>query len=127
MKKDSHHINKILEALANGDGRVRACKIANINYQTFLNWMNDNVEFLESVKKAEDAGNDKIKDICKRRIIEDKSWQSGAWWLERNFPGEFRQRTETETKIKSDVPIIQVTTQKAADALNELIGKENDE
>ena len=99
MKYDEHHINLITESLANGDGRVRACKIANINYQTFLNWLRDNVEFLELVKKAEDAGNDKIKDLQKRKIIEDKSWQSGAWWLERNYPDEFRNKHEVQSDI----------------------------
>ena len=95
MKYNKHHIKKIVESLQNGDGRVRACQKANINYQTFLNWLNEHLEFLEAVKKAEDAGNDKIKDICKRRIIEDKSWQSAAWWLERNFPEHYRARTES--------------------------------
>jgi hypothetical protein len=94
MKYDSAHIDPLLKSLADGEGRVRACKIANINYQTFLNWMADNVEFLESVKKAEADGNDRIKDLQKRKIIEDKSWQSGAWWLERNFPDEFKNRSD---------------------------------
>ncbi len=94
MKKDPHHINKILEALANGEGRVRACVKADITYETFTCWMRDDSEFSESIKKAEDTGNDKIKDLCKRKIIEDKSWQSGAWWLERVYPEEFKLKTE---------------------------------
>lgn len=97
MKYDKHHIETIINALADGQGRVRACKLANISYETFTDWMQNKPEFSELVKKAETTGNDKIKDICKRRIIEDKSWQSGAWWLERNFPNEFRQRQEIET------------------------------
>ncbi len=103
MKFDKHHIDLIINALANGEGRVRACKIAGIDYQTFLNWLNDNnkVEFFEAVKKAEDMGNDKIKDICKCKIIEDKSWQSGAWWLERNYPDEFRNKQELEHNLNT--------------------------
>jgi len=94
MKYDAAHIDPFLQALKDGQGRVRACKIANIDYQTFLNWCESNIEFLESVKKAEADGNDKIKDMQKRKIIEDPSWQSGAWWLERNFPDEFRERRD---------------------------------
>ena len=98
MKYDKFHIDLILNSLKDGEGRVRACKRANISYQTFLDWIEQKIEFSESVKKAELIGNDKIKDICKRKIIEDKSWQSGAWWLERNFPNEFKIRTEHELK-----------------------------
>lgn len=101
MKFDKFHIDIILKSLADGDGRVRACKRADISYQCFLNWCEDNVEFFESVKKAEIDGNDKIKDIQKRKILEDKSWQSGAWWLERNYPEEFRNRQE----VKHEGPV----------------------
>jgi hypothetical protein len=94
MKYDSAHIDPLIKSLEDGEGRVRACKIANIDYQTLLNWIDDKVEFLELVKKAEAKGNDRIKDLQKRKIIEDKSWQSGAWWLERNFPDEFKNRSE---------------------------------
>lgn len=110
MKKDTEHIGIILNALSDGKGRVRACKAANISYETFLDWQNPDSpryssEFSESVKKAERDGNDKIKDICKRRIIEDKSWQSAAWWLERNFKGEFalKQEIDLNAKVKFNV------------------------
>lgn len=94
MKYDKHHIEIIINSLHDGDGRVRACKKANISYETFTEWMQNKLEFSEAVKKAETTGNDKIKDICKRRIIENETWQSAAWWLERNFPEEFRQRQD---------------------------------
>lgn len=51
MKYNKHTIDKILTALADGQGRVRACKIAGIDYQTFINWYNSKVEFFEGVKK----------------------------------------------------------------------------
>ena len=94
MKFDKEHINLIIQALENGDGRVRACKIANISYQTFLDWMTNKIEFSDQIKKAERSGYDKIKDLQIRKVVEDKSWQSGAWWLERKYPEEYRSRTE---------------------------------
>lgn len=96
MKYDKEHIDKILEGLSNGDGRVRSCKAAGISYDTFLAWMNKKVEFAEAVKKAEVVGEDKIKDLAKRGIIEKfmTQWQAAAWWLERNYPEEFKIRTE---------------------------------
>ena len=115
MKYEKHIIDKIKTSLENGDGRVRACKIADIHYSTFLDWYNNKPEFSELVKKAEDTGNDKIKDLCKRKIIEDKSWQSGAWWLERKYPGEFKNRSEqdhTSGGEKLQPTIIQLTSPK---------------
>ncbi|MFA5401453.1 MAG: hypothetical protein WC359_13470 [Dehalococcoidia bacterium] len=94
MKYDKEHINPLIESLENGEGRVNACKRANISYRCFLDWMDEKHQFSQQVKKAEAKGNDRIKDMQKRKIIEDKSWQSGAWWLERNHPDEFRLRTE---------------------------------
>ena len=94
MKYDSAHIDPLLKSLTDGEGRVRACKIANITHETLMNWMEEYSDFSDSVKKAEAKGNDRIKDLQKRKIIEDKSWQSGAWWLERNYPEEFRERRD---------------------------------
>jgi hypothetical protein len=97
--KYTEDLVKIIErALQNGNGRVRAVKAAGIDYQTFINWMDDEskADFSRRIKKAEKTGNNKIKDMCKRRIIEDTHWQSAAWWLERNFPEEFRNKNFTE-------------------------------
>ena len=102
MKYDEHHISKIVTELENGGGRVRACKIANISYETFSDWYKNKSEFSELIKKAEDTGNDRIKDLQKRKIIEDKSWQSGAWWLERNYPDEFAKRAPKEKDEKTN-------------------------
>lgn len=121
MKYDSHHIDIILASLTDGDGRVRACKKANIDYQTFLDWLKDDrkPEFSEAVKKAEANGNDKIKDLCKRKIIEDKSWQSGAWWLERNYPDEFKDKTHVHHSGEIN---INITDDELLVKLNKFVG-----
>jgi len=53
-------------------------------------------------------GNDKLRDLSIRKIVEDKSWQSGAWWLERNFFNEFgnKQKLDLSGEIKTDTPTI---------------------
>ena len=119
MKYDKHHINLIIKSLQNGDGRVNACKKANIHYSTFLDWIENKPEFSEAIKKAEMTGNDKIKDICKRKIIEDKSWQSGAWWLERNFPDEYKERKNVDGELKQEINII-VDSKKTGDIFKQL-------
>ena len=108
MKYDAAHIEPLLKALKEGQGRVRACKVVDIHYSTFLDWMQNKAEFSEAVKKAEAVGEDKIADICRRRIIEDPSWQSAAWWLERNFPERYANRERQDvhmiiTKTVNDV------------------------
>lgn len=98
MKYDKEHIEIIINELSEGNGRVNACKRAGINYQTFLNWLEDpdKIEFLDAVKKAEMTGGDKTKDAA---ILAIKAkfatqWQAAAWWLERNYPEQYRNRTE---------------------------------
>ena len=106
MKYNKHTIDKITQALRDGQGRVRACKVANISYECFMDWMRNKDEFSELIKKAEDDGNDKIKDLQKRKIIEDKSWQSAAWWLERNYPDQYKQRFGQDLDVKPEKPTI---------------------
>lgn len=126
VKKERKKYNKdvvlhLLTALAEGQGRVRACKMAGIAYDTFIEWIYGKPEFAEAVKKAEAVGNDKIADICKRRIIEDGSWQSAAWWLERNFPDQYALRSKMEHTIQ--VPKIVVEDNDQADKIKKLEGK----
>ena len=118
MKYNKSTIKKITQALCDGQGRVRACKIAGIHYDTFMEWMRSKPEFAEAVKKAEATGNDKITDICRRRIIEDKSWQSAAWWLERTDPANYGQRNNLN--INAEKPLIVVADEETKKLLEKL-------
>jgi len=51
MKYNKATIKKIIAALADGQGRVRAVKAAGISFETFCRWMNYD-EFSEQVKKS---------------------------------------------------------------------------
>ena len=96
LKYDKDHIDKIIQVISKGEGRVRACEAAGVHYSTFIDWMENKPEFSEKVKKAESVGMDAVKEMCKQKIINDASWQSSAWWLERNYPTEFRNRQELD-------------------------------
>jgi hypothetical protein len=102
MKYDKEHIDIIIEKISEGHGRVNACKAAGINYQTFINWMERELEFLEAVKNAERVGADKIKDLAQLAIRSkfDKQWTAAAWWLERNYPNEYKNRTDVSVDTK---------------------------
>ena len=127
MKYGEETTKKICKMLSEGYGRVATIKAVKINYQTFINWMNDErkVEFLEAIKKAEGDGKDFIKDVCKTRIIDDPSWQSAAWWLERNYPEEFgrRQAIEHSGKIERDEIKVIVADEKTAEEIKKMINK----
>lgn len=106
MKYDKEHIDIIINQLNEGNGRVAACKAAGISYHTFLSWMEDpeKVQFLQSVKKAEAEGENRIEDLAVRAILSKFStqWQSAAWWLERKLPEKYRNRAEVMAKISQE-------------------------
>lgn len=99
VKYDKDHIDKILRSLEEGEGRVNAVMAGGINYATFMRWMRKYSNFAKDIKSAEDTGNDKLEDICKRRVLNDPSWQSAAWWLERNLPEKYRNRAEMNMNV----------------------------
>jgi hypothetical protein len=103
MKYDSAHIDPLLKALSEGFGRVRSCKAAGITHNTLIIWLEEKHDFHDAVKKAEAVGEDLIKDMARRGIIEKfaTQWQAAAWYLERRYPDEYKNRTE----IKHDTTL----------------------
>jgi len=99
--------NKIVEVIQKGLGRIQACKAAKLNYQTFLNWLNPehpnfDLDFLETIKKAESEGLQTIKETCESVILKAATrenvpaWQAAAWMLERKFKNEYSLKTELD-------------------------------
>ena len=117
MKYNKEITGQICKMLSDGYGRGAAVKAVGISYQTFLDWMGDErkPEFIEAIKKAEYCGRDFIKDVCKRRVIEDENWQSAAWWLERNYPEEFGKRQAIEHSGKVDNGGVNINVMKDSD------------
>jgi outer membrane scaffolding protein for murein synthesis (MipA/OmpV family) len=101
MKYDKDHTDIIIKELTEGNGRVRACKASGISYETFTVWMELYSEFSESIKKAEAIGENRIMDLAKRGIIEkmQTQWQAAAWWLERNYPDQYKNKTESSVNV----------------------------
>lgn len=97
MKYTPDILEKIRLALEDGMGRVMMCKKVAIDYQTFLNWMKDKIEFVELVKKAEEKGhftNEEFYVSCIRNKAKDQ-WQAAAWMLERTMPNKYAKREES--------------------------------
>lgn len=103
MKKyDNTYKDRFCEALEQGYGRIQAAKKAGIAFQSFLNWIGEDLEFLERVKKAEAIGSIQKRELAINSVLRgfEKSWQAGAWWLERNYPEEFAKKDNID---KEDV------------------------
>ena len=118
MKYNKSTVNKILDSLADGQGRMKAVEDAGISYFTFWNWMNKYTKFSDAVTEAEKIGYEKIHDVCKHRIINDPSWQSAAWWLERTDPANFGQRNNLN--INAEKPLIVVADEETKKLLEKL-------
>jgi len=108
LEDDKDKLNKmVLEAepivilllrIQEGNFYEDAYALAGIPESTFYEWKKNHPEFLEAIKKADIICKSlHIKNIKKHS---DKQWQASAWYLERRYPNEFRERKEFEHKGK---------------------------
>lgn len=107
---------KIVQALTAGNTRTAAVAYANVDYQTFLNWMERGnnarsglfFDFFEAVKKAEaDA---EVRNVAIIQKAAEKNWQAAAWWLERRKPDDWKNREELSVDLSrlSDEELIAI-------------------
>lgn len=107
MKFDKEHIDILVNCLSSGTGRLKACEAAGIVHETFQNWMNEDSDFSDAIKKAELDGADAIQEKAEK-AIQDKfseQWQSAAWWLERTNPTKYKERKELGTPDNQPIQI----------------------
>lgn len=81
---------ELIDALEIGMLDVDACTLAGVSRDFFYDWIKDDAEFDDAVKKAR---------LCaKRRALKTiktaglSYWQAAAWFLERRYKDEFAQR-----------------------------------
>lgn len=116
MKYGPEMTHEIATLLQNGSGRVDACAIAGIAYDTFSDWMKK-PEFNEAIKKAEATC--KVRNITIIQKAAVTTWQAAAWWLERKHPAEFALKNR-ETDDDKEVPVRMAA--RAAELLKKLEG-----
>ena len=88
----------VLGSIRNGLTQKDACTVNGISEKSFYNKVNNDLQFLQSLKKAEqDFKETHLKNIANHSKT---SWQASAWLLERKFKEEFAAkqivREETE-------------------------------
>jgi len=121
MKYNKETVKRITTALENGAEKKQAAEVAGISYVTFWTWENTKPNFFNTVKKAMELGDQYKHDICLERIINDKSWQSAAWYLERTYPERYGVRNNLN--VAYEKPMIVV----ADEETKQLIEKLNDD
>jgi len=91
MKYSKEKTKEICKYLEQGLNRTDVVILADICYDTFLEWMKK-PEFSEAIKKAEVKCKKFHIDIIKKAA--EKTWTAAAWWLERKYKDEFALRHE---------------------------------
>lgn len=102
MKYGPEKTKEICSLLEKGNSRNDACLLADINQDTFYEWMKK-PEFAEVVKKAELKCKDFHIGIIKKAA--EKTWQAAAWWLERKHSEEFALKNKHEQNISPDAAL----------------------
>lgn len=105
---DEFSIEVIESVLRAGGGRTDAVAALGIRYETFSQWMKRHPELNEIVRRAEIEGKGVNRKKCIDRILNDKSWQSAAWWLERTFPQEFTRQEKLNIDSDANVKILNI-------------------
>lgn len=89
---------KIVNEIANNlRGRVLACDAVGCSYDLFKKYYDEDAEFAEAIKKAEQDFETKGKSVAMASVFKamPNQWQAAAWWLERKHD-EFVKREKQE-------------------------------
>ena len=84
----------VIESIRIGLTNKDACEVNGIEESTFYRWMDEKEEFRKSVKEAQLAAKQLHLKNIHRAAAEDRQWTASAWFLERKFPDEFKNRRE---------------------------------
>jgi len=96
---------KILQLLRAGNYQQEAFMAAGISKSTFYDWMGEDSDFSDAVKRAEsEATAFHVAQILK--AAREGTWQASAWYLERKFPDRWgRQDRRPEGTDRTEVVI----------------------
>lgn len=89
----------IVEALAAGNTRRAAARLAGIDQGTLENWMRRYAGFSAAVEKAEaDAEVRHVANIA--RAADGGTWTASAWWLERRRHQDWGKVDRIELEVR---------------------------
>lgn len=86
---------KIVEALAAGNTRKTACRLAGVSEDAFGRWLVRYAGFADAVEKAEaEAEASHVANI--KTAATGGSWTASAWWLERRRHEDWGRKDRLE-------------------------------
>jgi len=99
-------VERLTEAIRNGNYYESACAAAGISYQTFQNWKERGrnaksgkyLEFLEAVERAEGEAEAKVIAMWQSHMPE--SWQACRDFLERRYQGRWGKNDRLKADLK---------------------------
>lgn len=103
MKYGKDKTKEICDFIKGGLGRVDACNLASISYETFSRWMEEKDEFSEAIKTAESGFKRFNLAIIQKASL--RHWPAAAWLLERKFQDEFAMKQKLEHTGKPGAPV----------------------
>lgn len=131
MKYSPELVDEIIKYIEEGSSDKDAAELAGISRETFYQWQRPTVtdpsgkelpnpdfkvDFSDRLKKAEL----KRKKALINRVITNDSWQSAAWYLERQFNDEYGEKkkievTDPQERIKNIMQMIKDSKQEKPD------------
>lgn len=94
-KYTAERVEKIVDALAAGNTRKTAARLAGIDQGTLENWVQRYSDFSAAIEKAEaDAEASHVANIVKAAT--SGSWTASAWWLERRRHEDWGRKDRLE-------------------------------
>lgn len=101
LKYTPETVTAITDALRLGLTRRDACVYGDISEETFSRWMDQHVDFVSAVEKAElHAKKSRVERI--EKAGKRGTWQADAWLLERKYANEFGQRLYLKVSPEQD-------------------------
>jgi hydroxylamine reductase (hybrid-cluster protein) len=93
----------LLLRIQEGNTFEDSCTISTISRAEFYAWKSKDSkqyhsEFSDAIKKARILG--KAEHIRNIKTASRKYWTASAWWLERQYPAEFKEHKATEQESK---------------------------
>lgn len=83
-----------------------ACALVGIGPRTYYDWMANNPQFSQTIRKARAQAVQGYLQIIST-AAKNGTWQAAAWWLERVLPEQYGRKTTVET-ITRDALVAEV-------------------
>jgi transposase len=116
LKLNKELIGRISGFIANGNYHAQACAMCHIGTTTFYRWLEKGEheqkglfrDLWDAVKEAESVAEARFIQT----IVNDDSWQSKAWLLERRFPERWGRKDRLEANVNGSVQVQFVPVEK---------------